>query len=135
MNRIAGTHTTSATASLLFYHLLHAPETMAKCKAEIDTSLPPLESDRFAYPAAVVESSLPYLRDCVKENFRLTPVFTMPLPRRLISPEGLTVAGQHIPQGVSYLFLLFKGSFLMGDTDLGCSACTFVPPQPNDLGR
>ncbi|KAM0818901.1 hypothetical protein AB5N19_04714 [Seiridium cardinale] len=28
--RIAGTHTTSATTSLLFYHLLHAPEIMAR---------------------------------------------------------------------------------------------------------
>ncbi|KKA24841.1 Benzoate 4-monooxygenase [Rasamsonia emersonii CBS 393.64] len=98
---IAGTHTTGATAALLFYHLLHAPEIMAKCVAEIDANLPPLEPDQPAYPVSLVEASLPYLRDCIRENFRITPVFTMPLARRVLAPEGITVAGNHIPQGTS----------------------------------
>lgn len=38
---------------------------------------------------------------CVRENFRLTPVFTMPLARRVMAPEGVIIAGRHIPQGVS----------------------------------
>lgn len=104
---IAGTHTTGATATLLFYHLLHAPEIMAKCVAEIDANLPPLEPDQSAYPVSLVEASLPYVRDCMRENFRITPVFTMPLARRVLAPEGITVAGHHIPQGVrSSHFLL-----------------------------
>lgn len=37
----------------------------------------------------------------MKENFRVTPVFTMPLARRVMSPEGTTIAGNHIPYGVS----------------------------------
>ncbi|KAL1964879.1 hypothetical protein VTN77DRAFT_6232 [Rasamsonia byssochlamydoides] len=98
---IAGTHTTGATAALLFYHLLHAPDIMTKCVAEIDANLPPLEPDQPAYPVTLVEASLPYLRDCIRENFRITPVFTMPLARRVLAPEGITVAGQHIPQGTS----------------------------------
>ncbi|KAJ5825696.1 hypothetical protein N7474_002834 [Penicillium riverlandense] len=98
---IAGTHTTSATTALLFYHLLHCPEIMAKCVAETDENLPALQPEENAYPVTVVEASLPYLRNCVKENFRITPVFTMPLARRVLVPGGLTIAGHHIPQYTS----------------------------------
>lgn len=37
----------------------------------------------------------------MKENFRVTPVFTMPLARRVLKPEGIIIAGNHIPYGVS----------------------------------
>jgi cytochrome P450 len=104
---IAGTHTTSATTALLFYHLLHAPELMAQCVAEIDTNLPSLEIDQPAYSVTVAERSVPYLRNCIKENFRITPVFTMPLARRVMAPEGITISGQHIPQGVSHFVVSF----------------------------
>lgn len=75
---------------------------MAKCVAEIDTNLPDLEADKAAYSVTAAESSLPFLRDCVKENFRITPVFTMPLARRVMDPAGVTIGGRHIPipQGV-----------------------------------
>ncbi|KAK5197593.1 hypothetical protein LTR47_001333 [Exophiala xenobiotica] len=98
---IAGTHTTSATTSLLFYHLLHNPGLMDKCVSEVDANLPPLEMGQEAYPVTLAEASLPYLRNCIKENFRVTPVFTMPLARRVMAPEGLVIAGKHIPQGTS----------------------------------
>ncbi|KAJ5785080.1 uncharacterized protein N7503_010292 [Penicillium pulvis] len=98
---IAGTHTTSATAALLFYHLLHHPDILAKCVAEIDADLPVLQSSESAYSVTVAEASLPYLRNCMKENFRVTPVFTMPLARRVMMPGGTTIAGNHIPQGTS----------------------------------
>ncbi|KAJ3580178.1 hypothetical protein NPX13_g383 [Xylaria arbuscula] len=98
---IAGTHTTSATISLLFYHLLHAPEEMKKCVDEVDSQLTPLSEDKPAYSVTEVESSLPYLRQCIKENFRITPVFTMPLARRVVAPEGVLIAGRHIKQGTS----------------------------------
>ncbi|KAJ5287477.1 hypothetical protein N7478_003163 [Penicillium angulare] len=98
---IAGTHTTSATTTLLFYHLLHNPDSMAKCVTEIDTSLSILQPDESAYSVTVAETSLPYLRSCMKENFRITPVFTMPLARRVMMPGGVTIAENHIPQGTS----------------------------------
>jgi cytochrome P450 len=101
LSSIAGTHTTSATTSLLFYHLLQSPKAMEKCLAEIDAQLPPLSDDRPAFSLTEVETSLPYLRQCVKENFRITPVFTMPLARRVINPDGVTIGGEHIPKGVS----------------------------------
>jgi cytochrome P450 len=92
---------------------------MARGVAEIDANLPNLEPDQPAYSVTVVESSLPYLRNCVKENFRITPVFTMPLARRVLAPEGITIAGQHITKGVST-----------------CSLClipAFQPPKPKSL--
>ena len=100
--RIAGTHTTSATVTLLFYNLLHNPDVLRSCVREIDDSLPPLGDDKLAYSVTEVENSLPYLRECVKENFRLTPVFTMPLERKVTDPEGIVVAGRHIVQGVRF---------------------------------
>ncbi|KAJ5019181.1 cytochrome p450 monooxygenase [Colletotrichum sp. SAR 10_99] len=57
--------------------------------------------EKAAYSVTEVENSLPFLRACVKENFRLTPVFTMPLARRVTAPEGIVVAGRHIKQGTS----------------------------------
>ncbi|OLN96818.1 Pisatin demethylase 5 [Colletotrichum chlorophyti] len=98
---IAGTHTTSATTSLLFYHLLHNPDCLRKCVREVDQNLPPLHDGKEAYSITEIENSLPFLRSCVRENFRLTPVFTMPLARRVTAPEGISIAGQHIPQGTS----------------------------------
>lgn len=73
---------------------------MKKCVDEVDTQLSPLGNDRPAYSVAEVEASLPYVRQCIKENFRITPVFTMPLARRVMAPEGVVIAGEHIKQGV-----------------------------------
>lgn len=73
---------------------------MAKCKAEVDAQLAPLGNERSAYSITEVEASLPYLRQCIKENFRITPVFTMPLARRVLDPAGVVIGGRHIPQGV-----------------------------------
>ncbi|KAL4914950.1 cytochrome P450 [Aspergillus aurantiobrunneus] len=98
---IAGTHTTSATSTLLFYHLLHNPDFMKMCVEEIDSNLPTLGPTEPAYSVTTAESSLPFLRNCVRENFRITPVFTMPLPRRVMDPAGITVEGNYFPQGAS----------------------------------
>lgn len=74
---------------------------MAKVVSEVDTSLPDLSSAQSAHSITILESSLPFLRECMKENFRVTPVFTMPLARRVTAPEGIMIDGQHIPQGTS----------------------------------
>ena len=99
--RIAGSNTTSATTTLLFYHLLHALEITAKCVAEVDGNLPPLGPDQPAYSVTDVETSLPFLRQCIRQNFRITSAFTMPLTRRVTAQEGIKISGRHIKQGVS----------------------------------
>lgn len=68
--------------------------------AEINAQLPRLGEDQTAYSFVEVETSLPYLKQCIKENFRITPVFTMPLARRVLAHKGVTIAGEHIPAGV-----------------------------------
>lgn len=87
---------------------------MAKCVAEIDSSLPSLNSEKVAYSHADVEASLPYLRQSIRENFRITPVFTMPLARRITAAEGITIAGRHIKQGVSPRFISSRS--ILGST-------------------
>jgi hypothetical protein len=113
---------------------------MAKCVAEVDTNLPPLHEDEGAYPVSAAESSLPYLKNCIKENFRVTPVFTMPLARRVLKPEGIIIAGNHIPYGVSILQCLCfttKGHPMANYVDIdiyrGMQPC--LPPQPQDIRR
>lgn len=130
---IAGTHTTSATTALLFYHLLYAPELLARCREEIDEKLPPLEPGAVAHPAATVEACLPYLRDCVKENFRITPVFTMPLARRIMAAEGLVIGEEHIPRGVGSPPHASKARLTAG-TDIRCNLQSCLSPQPQRLG-
>ena len=101
MDRIAGTHTTSATTTLLFYHLFHNPELMREVEHEITGNLNPLSGAKPAFSITEIDASLPLLKKCMRENFRITPVFTMPLARRVTAPEGIVIADQHIPQGVS----------------------------------
>jgi cytochrome P450 len=86
---------------LLFYHLLHNPQYLTELVDEIDSKLSPLDDSHPAYSFADAEASLPFMRNCMRENFRITPVFTMPLARRVMAPEGLVISGHHIPQGVS----------------------------------
>jgi hypothetical protein len=73
---------------------------MQQCVAEVDVNLPRLNPKEAAYPVSTAESSLPFLRNCMRENFRITPVFTMPLARRVTDPAGVTIDGEWFPRGV-----------------------------------
>ncbi|KAL4936764.1 hypothetical protein BDV06DRAFT_233035 [Aspergillus oleicola] len=126
---IAGTHTTSATSTLLFYHLLHNPEFMQTCIEEIDSKLPALEPNEPAYSVTTAESSLSFLRNCVRENFRITPVFTMPLPRRVMDPAGITIEGDHFPKGTS--LAVCNHAFHHNPTVWGPDHNTFNPTRWN----
>lgn len=74
---------------------------MKQLTEEVDQCLPPLADLGGTYPITLLESSLPYMRDYIKENFRDTPVFTMPLARYVTALEGMSIDGHFIPQGVS----------------------------------
>ena len=97
---VAGSHSTSGTLTLLFWHLLQNPNALAAVQTEIESTLPPLAKDQIAYPIQGLESSLNYLMACVRENFRINPVFTMPLWRRVGRPDGLQIGEYHIPHNV-----------------------------------
>ncbi|KAK0755827.1 hypothetical protein N5P37_011608 [Trichoderma harzianum] len=96
---VAGSHTTSGTLTLLFYHLLHDSEIYSQVVEEMRRELPLLEQG--AYPYTGLEAKLPYTTACMRENFRHTPVFTMPLTRQVMSQGGTVIAGTEIPAGTN----------------------------------
>ncbi|CAG7921798.1 unnamed protein product [Penicillium olsonii] len=98
---VAGSHSTSGTLTLLFWHLVQNPEIMNRVYEEIQTVLGPLPEDRTAYPITGIEASLGYTMACVRENFRLNPVFTMPLWRRVGHAGGVQIREHHIPHDTS----------------------------------
>jgi len=124
---IAGTHTTSATTTLLFWQLLRNPTVLSQLVSEIDSNLPLPEPDQPAHSITMLESSLPYLRDCVKENFRINAVFTMPLARRITAEEGLIIDGEHIPKGTS--IAVCNHAFHHNPAVWGADHATFRPAR------
>ena len=75
---------------------------------EIFDTLGPLSDDQIAYPIQGLETSLSYTMACVRENFRMNPVFTMPLWRRVGYPSGVNIGDHHVPEGVSFSHITTK---------------------------
>ncbi|KAI1628552.1 cytochrome P450 [Exophiala viscosa] len=99
---VAGSHTTSGTLTLLFYHLLHNSVSAKNLTEELNTSLQLPATGNKPLPAySRLEMQLPYATACIRENYRVTPVFTMPLPRAIIEPGGTVIDGHHVPQGAN----------------------------------
>lgn len=74
---------------------------LAAVQEEIRQNLGPLRDNQISYQIQGLEASLPYTMACVRENFRLNPVFTMPLWRRVGYPGGINIGDHYIPHGVS----------------------------------
>ncbi|KAF4339548.1 cytochrome P450 monooxygenase [Fusarium beomiforme] len=100
---VAGSHTTSGTITLLFAHLLHNPEILNKVVQELDSRLSDQTSQVIPYQD--LEKDLPYTMACIYENFRINPVFTMPLPRKITTPGGFTIHECQIPQNTTVFAL------------------------------
>lgn len=94
---VAGSHTSSGTMTFLFWHLLHHPDILRKVVKEINETCRPLGPDQISHPIGGLESTLQYTMACVRENFRMNPVFTMNLWRRVNYKEGAVIAGYHVP--------------------------------------
>ena len=104
---VAGSHTTSGSLTFLFFNILHNAEASAKLSEEILKSVALPEGNDAALPAYTgLEAQLPYAVACIRESFRVAPVFTMPLPRTVVEPAGMEVSGVHVPAGVSSLSFL-----------------------------
>lgn len=84
-------------------HNRHASETLT---AELCANLPLYHKGETEIAYAGIESKLPYTMACIKENFRISAVFTMPLPRLVTDPKGVDISGCHVPQGVSWSLIL-----------------------------
>ncbi|KAI4596307.1 hypothetical protein KJ359_005436 [Pestalotiopsis sp. 9143b] len=93
---VAGSHTTSGTLTLLFAHLLQNPRIMALVVDELHRELQDVQTD--VVPIEGLEARLPYTMACINENFRINPVFTMPLPREVMAPEGANIDGYIVPR-------------------------------------
>lgn len=72
---------------------------MEQAVSEIDQALPPMTPESAPYTRAEVEQHLPWLKACIKESFRITPAFTMPLTRRIVT-DTVVLNGKSIPKGV-----------------------------------
>lgn len=103
LNSVAGSHTTSATLTIIFYHLLKNQFVLAKIVKELDGL--DHETNGDIYDFSGLEAKLPYTTACIREGFRIDPIGAFPTPRCVMNPEGLDVGGTRIPQGVSISIL------------------------------
>jgi len=95
---IAGSDTTSATMSAVFYFLHKNPRTLTIVRKEIEEATRTgLLSDPVKYDEA---QQLPYFQAVLKESLRMFPVTGIP-SERVVPAGGATVAGTHFPEGVS----------------------------------
>ncbi|RMZ81077.1 hypothetical protein DV738_g2396, partial [Chaetothyriales sp. CBS 135597] len=88
---VAGSDTTSAGLTCLFFELAQHPDVLKKLHEEVDQYF--AENERVT---ATTLSKLEYLNACINEGLRLHP----PVPsgvQRLTPPEGLQLDGTYIP--------------------------------------
>ncbi|KAL8996034.1 MAG: hypothetical protein Q9169_004346, partial [Polycauliona sp. 2 TL-2023] len=86
----AGGDTTAIMASVIFYHLLKNPTTLARLRHELDAAA---TAGRISHFVTWKQSqALPYLDACVKEASRLHPPIGFPL-ERIVPASGLEVDG------------------------------------------
>lgn len=78
----------------ILYHLAKNPEKQAKLREELKTVLPD-PSVRLS-PKSFL--AVPYLRACIKETMRLTPITT---GNTRAAGRDLVIKGYQIPKGVS----------------------------------
>lgn len=97
--RFAAIHPPSASMNCLLWNLLHNPEHMDQAVIELDKAMPAMTSHRAAYTQSEVDQNLPWLKACIKESFRITPAFTMPLTRRIVT-DGIVLNEKETPKGV-----------------------------------
>lgn len=117
---VAGSHTTSGSLTLLFYHLLHNASTLEKLNEELQTKLCLFHDEPDApLPAyAGLEAQLPYTMACIRESLRISPVFTMPLPRTVCDPDGAVINGVHVPPKVRQHRMLMSTAYLLVQTNV-----------------
>ncbi|KAK0466868.1 cytochrome P450 monooxygenase [Desarmillaria tabescens] len=89
---IAGSDTTSNSASTIIYYLARTPNAQEKLQKELDEHL---DSD---VATAEQVKNLPYLQAVINEGLRLYSTVAIGLPR--VVPEGgMTILGNHFPAG------------------------------------
>lgn len=88
---VAGSRTTSGTLTLSFSHILQNPAILEKVTDKIDVQLDHMT--QHIVPIDDLERILPYTMSCLSENFRMNPVFTMPLERKVVAKKVFEIEG------------------------------------------
>lgn len=91
---VAGSDTTAATFTYLFYHLAKNPSAVQKLREELKPLMNGDWSDRDINQAQ-------YLNGCINESLRMHP----PVPsgvQRQMPPQGMEVDGRHVPGGTIF---------------------------------
>lgn len=108
---IAGSDTTAATLTFLFYFITREARHQTRLREEL---LPFVDANGDANPADLQD--LPYLNGCINETFRLQPLLPATL-RRITPPEGIQVGDVHVPGNM----VVFCPQYVMGrSTVIAC---------------
>lgn len=107
---IAGSETTATMLSGVTYLLLSNPDAMKKCVEEVRTSFK--SEDEITLMSV---NCLTYMLACLNEALRSYPPVPFGMPRQVPS-GGAAIAGEFVPEGVSYRYtLLLLTSLLTHD--------------------
>lgn len=114
---VAGSDTTAATFTYLFYHLARHPEEVKKLREELRPLTTGEWSDKDINQAE-------HLNGCIYEALRMHP----PVPsglQRLTPPGGLDVDGRHVPGNT----IFYMPQYVMGRGELTYLSPTTDPPR------
>ena len=89
-----GSDTTGGTIASTFFYLLHNPEALDKLNEEVRRQFTHLEDIR----GGKALNSCRWLRACIDEAMRMSPMMPGILPREALAP-GITIEGHRIPEG------------------------------------
>lgn len=116
---MAGVDTTSMSSITVMYHLAKNPEKQAKLREEILAKLPDRDSPMTSQNMA----NMPYLRACIKEATRLSPV-TLGNIRTL--PHDVVLSGYVVPKGWE---VATGNNTLMNDDQYYKDSAQFIPER------
>ncbi|KAF2728790.1 benzoate 4-monooxygenase cytochrome P450 [Polyplosphaeria fusca] len=91
---IAGTHTTGAALSAMYFYLCHFPRVYDKLAKEIRGTF----SSEEEIKQGTTLLSCTYLRACIEETLRIAPPGPSELPR-VVLKGGAVIDGEHYPEG------------------------------------
>lgn len=95
---VAGSDTVSTGVQSFLYHLLRAPDALARVRAEM-AAAQAAGRCRTRVVAYADAQQLPYLQACIKEALRVHSPIAIGLPRVAPEPAGLEIGGRHFPPG------------------------------------
>lgn len=95
-NIIAGSDTTAAALTAIFYCLLKSPSTLSKLRDELSSAM---DAGNLSSPPTFKEgNALKYLQAVIQEAMRMHAPIGLPL-QRVVPPGGYNICGHFFPEG------------------------------------